>query len=406
MSTNASDLLRTSAEPAVANDPAPEAARAVRTAGDGPTAIVPIAPGRAFREEIVRRGGGDAARCFQCATCSSVCDLSTPAAPFPRRQMLWAQWGLSERLLADPGIWLCHQCNDCTARCPRDARPGDALQALRSLVVERFGAPGFLARLVGRSGTTWPLLLGAPVLFWALFIQAVNGFAVPRTPLVYSDVVPVWMIYSVFLPAGAFMLLAAFVGARRCWAAWGQGSPRTGSLVSGLVGVVGDVLTHRRFGTCTAARPRKLGHVLLLWGFLGALVTTTLLGVAMDIFGVKTPLPQLHPIKLIGNASAILLVAGSVWLAANRLGDEAATGRSRSFDAFLLVLVLLLVFSGVGAELGRLVLPARAALALYVLHLGMVLSLFLTFPFSKLAHALYRTLAMAHERLAAERRPS
>jgi hypothetical protein len=46
------------------------------------------------------------------------------------------------------------------------------------------------------------------------------------------------------------------------------------------------------------------------------------------------------------------------------------------------------------------------ALAVYVLHLGTVLSLFLTFPFSKFAHALYRTLAMAHQRLTAQRRPS
>ena len=65
-----------------------------------------------------------------------------------------------------------------------------------------------------------------------------------------------------------------------------------------------------------------------------------------------------------------------------------------------------MVFSGVGAELGRMFLPPAAALAIYVLHLGTVLSLFLTFPFSKFAHALYRTLAMAHARLAVERRPS
>ena len=38
-----------------------------------------------------------------------------------------------------------------------------------------------------------------------------------------------------------------------------------------------------------------------------------------------------------------------------------------------------------------------------MLHLGTVLALFLTFPFSKFAHALYRTLAMAHERLTRER---
>jgi hypothetical protein len=69
-------------------------------------------------------------------------------------------------------------------------------------------------------------------------------------------------------------------------------------------------------------------------------------------------------------------------------------------------LVAALVATGVGAEIGRYAFPPALALAVYVTHLGMVLSLFLTFPFSKFAHALYRTLAMAHERLVAAQRRS
>jgi quinone-modifying oxidoreductase, subunit QmoC len=361
-----------------------------------------ISPDRAFRDELARRGAAAALRCMQCATCSSVCDLVGADAMFPRRQVLWAQWGLADRLRADASVWLCHQCNDCTARCPRDAKPGDAMQAIRALLVEQLGAPRFMARLVGRADATWPILLGVPVLFLALLIRTVNGFAVPRTPLVYSDVVPQWMIYAVFMPAAAFALVAGAVGARRAWTAWGEGSPRKGGLLRGLGAVAMDILLHRRFATCTVARPRRLGHLLLLWGFLGALATTTLLGIGIDVLGVRTPLPQLHPVKLLGNLSAILLAVGVVWLAVNRAGNAAAAGASRAFDVFLVALVTLLVFSGVGAELARLWLPAPAALALYVVHLGMVLSLFLTFPFSKLAHALYRTLAMAHERLTAD----
>jgi quinone-modifying oxidoreductase subunit QmoC len=365
-----------------------------------------IAPARAIRQDIVLRGGGDAARCYQCATCSAVCDLATPETSFPRRQMLWAQWGLLDRLAADPSVWLCHQCNDCSVRCPRDARPGDTMQAIRSLVVEEVGAPRLVARMVARSATTWPLLLGLPVAAWALFILAVNGFAVHRTPLVYGDVVPVWMIYSVFLPSAAFAVVTATIGARRFWIAWGKGTPRSGGLARGLLAVAGEILWHRRFRSCTAARPRRLGHLLLLWGFLGALATTTLLGILMDVFGVKTPLPQVHLVKLLGNLSAVLLTVGIVWLVVNRLSDGESAGRSRAFDTFLLALIVLVIFSGVGAELGRLALPVPAALAIYVLHLGTVLSLFLTFPFSKFAHAAYRTLAMAHERLTAPGRPS
>jgi quinone-modifying oxidoreductase subunit QmoC len=367
---------------------------------------VTISPGLAFREELFRRGAGTAARCFQCATCSSVCDLATPETAFPRRQMLWAQWGLVDRFVADPSIWLCHNCNDCTVRCPRDARPGDAMQAIRALMIEEVGAPRFMARLAARPAATWPVLLGLPVLFWALYVYAVNGFAVPRTPLAFGDVVPVWMIYSVFLPAGAFALAAAALGARRCWVAWGAESSRSGGLLRGLRDVALDILWHRRFRTCGAARPRRMGHLLLVWGFLGALLTTTLLGIAMDVFGVKTPLPQTHPIKILGNVSAVLLVAGLVWLVVNRLANKESTATSQAFDTFFVALVVLVVVSGIGAELGRQFLPAAWALAIYLLHLGAVLSLFLTFPFSKFAHALYRTLALAHQRLTLQRRPS
>src|SRR3972149_9333576 len=111
-----------------------------------------LLPSSSFRKALLERGGAPAGKCYQCATCSSVCDLAPAAAPFPRRQMLWAQWGLADRLAGDPTLWLCHQCNDCTARCPRDARPGDVLQVLRALMIERLAAPRFMAPLLGRGG--------------------------------------------------------------------------------------------------------------------------------------------------------------------------------------------------------------------------------------------------------------
>ncbi len=365
-----------------------------------------IHPVREFRSDLVRLGAASTSRCFQCATCSSVCELATAESMFPRRQMLWAQWGLVDRLVADPSVWLCHQCNDCTARCPRDAKPGDTMQTIRSMMIGEVGAPRFMARFVGRAGATWPLLLGLPILFWALYIYAVNGFAVPRMPLVYGDVVPHWMIYTVFFPASAFAVLAAYVGGSRVWKAWGQSAARNGTLLQGLAGIASDILAHKRFKTCGAARPRQIGHFLLFWGFIGALITTTLVVIALYGFGTELPLPQLHPFKILGNISAVLLVVGAVWLLLNRLTNEGAAGTSRAFDNFFLALIVMLVFTGVAVELGRYIFPVPLALALYVLHLGTILSLFLTFPFSKFAHALYRTLAMAHERLTAQRRSS
>ena len=43
--------------------------------------------------------------------------------------------------------------------------------------------------------------------------------------------------------------------------------------------------------------------------------------------------------------------------------------------------------------------PPVVASVIYVVHLGTILTLFLTVPFSKFAHMVYRTLAMVHERM-------
>lgn len=363
-----------------------------------------ITPSRSFREEIIRRGGGSVARCFQCATCSSVCDLSTPETVFPRKQMLWAQWGLGDRLASDPSIWLCHECTDCSTRCPRDARPSDVLKSARSLVIEEYGSPRFLARLVGNAATTWPILLGVPVALWALYIYLVNGFTIAALPLTYNRVIPNWMIDSVFVPAALFAVVAAFLGGRRAWVAWGEGAKRDGTLLQGLSLVASDILAHRRFSQCGAAKTRKWPHTLLVLGFVAAFATTTSVATAEYAFGMEIPLAQVHPIKLLGNLSAVLLSLGVLGLIVKRLGIAELAGHFTAFDGFFLWLVVLVTFSGIASELARYALDARLALGIYVVHLGMVLALFLTFPFSKFAHALYRTLAMAHERLTQPRR--
>jgi quinone-modifying oxidoreductase subunit QmoC len=360
----------------------------------------------AFRQELLKRGGESAARCYQCATCSSVCELAPAEAPFPRRQMLWTQWGLADRLAGDPAVWLCHQCNDCTAHCPRDARPGDVLQVVRGLVVESLAFPEALGRLVANARSTWPILFGVPLLFW-IALLAVSGQLQPPAELhAYDQIVPHSMLYSVFFPLAGFVTLAAFVSGRRYWQMMGLAAPRSKSFLSGVWATGVDIATHKRFGSCGTARFRRLGHLLLFWGFVGAAVTSGLLIIAIYIQGYELPLPLLHPYKLLGNISAVALVVGAGILVTARLSDGQRAGASTPFDSFFTTVVVLVIATGVLVELARLFapgVPPVAGVALYVLHLGVVTTLFLTFPYSKFAHMLYRTLAMVHEQAATGR---
>jgi quinone-modifying oxidoreductase subunit QmoC len=358
-----------------------------------------ILPSAEFRAQLQKRGGATASRCYQCATCSSVCQLAPDGAPFPRKQMHYVQWGLGDRLASDPAVWLCHYCNDCTTRCPRDAKPGDVMQAARALTVETLAAPRFMGKLVGRAKVTWPLLLGVPFAFWVVVLYAINGLTIPEAPLVYDLLVPHWLIYVVFFPVTGLVLLASLVSGLRFWKLIGKNQQRTGSFIGNVIPAAIEVGIHSRFAKCGTAGSRRWGHFFLMWGFIGALIATTLAIVALYLIGTY-PLPLDHPFKYVGNIAALLLLVGGIWLWINRMRGGERTGTSTAFDNFFLYLVLLVIFTGIFTEIGRFFFPPALACWIYIVHLTSILTLFVTFPYSKFAHLIYRTLAMVHERMA------
>ena len=114
-----------------------------------------IEPDLEFIRALRKPGGESLKKCIQCGTCSATCALSPDTDPFPRKEMAWAVWGMKDRLLRDPDVWLCHQCNDCSTRCPRGARPGEVLAAVRqrawcTIAFPVFSAGGWASRIAYR----------------------------------------------------------------------------------------------------------------------------------------------------------------------------------------------------------------------------------------------------------------
>src|SRR5512135_558309 len=132
-----------------------------------------IQPDLKFVKKIMSSGGESLKKCYQCATCSVVCNMTPDDKPFPRKEMIHAQWGLKDKLIGNPDIWLCHQCSDCTAYCPRGAKPGEVLNAIRKMSIENYSVPKSLGKLVGNPGAL-VLLLAIPAVIFLIILAGLG----------------------------------------------------------------------------------------------------------------------------------------------------------------------------------------------------------------------------------------
>ena len=134
-----------------------------------------IQPDPEFIRNIKDNGGNTIKICMQCATCSIVCSLSNQEFGFPRKQLLMAQWGLKDRLVKDPGPWLCFYCGECSKRCPREANPGEMLMSIRRYLTSLYDFTG-LSKLMYKSAF-WELgILAALAAVIILLFTIPNNF--------------------------------------------------------------------------------------------------------------------------------------------------------------------------------------------------------------------------------------
>jgi len=379
-----------------------------------------VQPDSEFVDAVIASGGDDLNKCFQCATCSVVCGLSTGPDPFPRKEMHWAQWGMKDRLVHDPDVWLCHQCNDCSLRCPRGARPGDVLAAIRQQVIQHFAFPQAIARWVNSVRATPMMLVLVPALLLALAVVARDplgqalGLADPHAAF-YAAFFPHWLLIGFFTTLTLLVFLGLIVGLVRFWrgmkaadAERGRGEVVLGFFPA-LFRALGAIFTHARFGECEDQAERKTSHLLAFYGFLALFVVTvwaTMDLYLMPVFGVESlyPFGLLHPMKVLANVGGIILVVGTGKAILDRLNaPDDGKHRSTSFDWIFLWLLFLVGVTGFVVEIFRFTVTPETmgafeytAYAVYFVHLVLVFGLLVYLPYSKFAHMWYRTLAMTY----------
>ena len=365
-------------------------------------------PDLEFVRQLKAAGGENLKKCFQCATCSVVCKLSPDEKPYPRKEMIWAQWGQREKLATDPDVWLCHQCNDCSTYCPRGARPGDVLSAVRSAAIQHYATPSFMGKLVGDPGYILLALAIPVVILLAANYMAHGGFlwAPAHGEIHFSEFLPHATVNYLFGGLFTLALIGGFIGVLRFWKDMKRhrpGTPQMG-IIKAMIDVFVELMLHGRFGKCGASSSRRWAHMLIFYGFAGLFIVTgvvVILLVASMLGWIPESYPinsMTHPLKLAGNITGVLLVAGCSWAIYNRLSDPDSAGSSAYYDWFFLVMLLLVGLTGFGAQFARFREMTTLAYPVYFVHMTVNFALLVYLPYSKFAHIMFRFAALTYAR--------
>jgi citrate/tricarballylate utilization protein len=348
--------------------------------------------------DLTKEGARVMTVCNACRYCEQYC----PAFQAMEERLTFAQADLN--YLAN----LCHGCGECLYAC-QYAPPHEfainvpqTFARLRVQSYEQYAWPAALGAAFRHAGVTTALLLAAAMialLFGAALAFNADGLWSPGTTADFYSVVPHRAMVAVFGGVGVFVLLALAIGITRCRRDLHatDASPVRAHETSG--GALRDVLTLRHLHVagqdCVTAHEvrtpwRRRLHHATFYGFLLCFASTC---VATLYHWAGSPAPYGYtslPV-LLGTAGGFGLVIGTAGLMLQRRDPNLSSPADRGLDRAFLVLLLLTAATG----LLLLALRATAAMgALLLVHLGVVLALFLTLPYGKFVHGLYRAAAL------------
>ena len=305
---------------------------------------------------------------------------------------------------------LCHNCGACLHAC-QYAPPHEfainvpqAMARVRGQTYADYAWPPALGALYRRNGLTLSLATAAALSVFLILAVALNG------TLWGGDLqgnfyrlFPHNLMVSMFAPVFAFAVLALALGVRRFWR---EVTPATsGARVSGPASAEAthDVLRLRYLGGghgegCNEeddafTRARRRWHHFTFYGFLLCFAATSVGTLYHYLFDLPAPydLPALPKLLGVVGGVALLLGTAGLWRLNRRRHPMQGDAAQKPMDLGFIALLFLTSATGLALWLAR----GTPALALLLcLHLGTVMALFLTLPYGKFAHGIYRTASL------------
>ncbi len=305
---------------------------------------------------------------------------------------------------------LCHNCGACLHAC-QYAPPHkfavnvpQAMARVRVQTYEDHAWPQPLGALYRRNGLAVSLALAGGLALFLCLALALRG-SLWHAPLAgnFYAVFPHNLLVLMFGAAFGFAVFALFMGATRFWRGV---RPDTvpGARTEGATAEAAHAALSLKYldgghgDGCNdeddryTLRRRRFHH-LTFYGFMLCFASTSVATLYHYVFGWVAPYPVTSLPVVLGTVGGIgLLVgpAGLLWLNLRRDPAHGDTAQ-RPMDRGFIALLFLTSITGLALLAWR---DTGAMAVLLAVHLGVVMALFLTLPYGKFAHAVYRCAAL------------
>jgi citrate/tricarballylate utilization protein len=241
----------------------------------------------------------------------------------------------------------------------------------------------------------------AAILILAMVLQNPDILFAARAaePGAFYAVIPypamVWTAGITFV----FSILALIMGFTNFWRDAGPREPVT---TRALGRAILDVLSLRNLGGGGAgcndrnealSGARKHFHHAMFYGFALCFAATSVATIYHHFLGLAAPYPLLSLPVILGTLGGIGMSIGAGGLLVLRVTADQAPSSQKLLGADIAMIFLL----GMSALTGLALLAFRTTGSMGILlaiHLGFVLALFLTLPYSRMVHGLYRAAAL------------
>jgi len=305
---------------------------------------------------------------------------------------------------------LCHNCGACLHAC-QYAAPHEfeinvpkAMAKVRLDTYAEYAWPQVMGKLYRRNGLTLALASGAGLaLFLCLTLMVMGNLFTAMPGGNFYGIFPHNTLALMFGAVFGFSVLALTIGVRRFWRnvspADAHRQEKTAAALEATANVARLKYLDGGHGEgCNNADDqftqwRRRFHHFTFYGFMLCFAATGVATLYHFLLDWSAPYPVLSLPVMLGIAGGLGLLigpAGLLWLNLRRHpehGDENQKPMDRGFIA------LLFLVSASGLAL--LAFRDTAALGLLLaIHLGLVMAFFLTMPYSKFAHGIFRSAAL------------